>query len=95
MYVNLVRYSLGRGKSAEAQAFANELGPLIAVQDGCRSIVLFGDHSDGEGGLFVSWDSEANAVAATEVILPVLDRHLGAIVEGPPESRHFEVIWTR
>jgi hypothetical protein len=94
-HARLIRYSLGPGRSAEAQKVADELAPLIALQQGCENVAVFGDNGDGEGGIFVVWDSEANDLAAAEVIGPFIDRHLSGLLEDPPENRLFEVIWTR
>ncbi len=92
MYVRLVRFSFGPGKRAEAQAIADELGPLIASQPGCESVTVFGDDSDGEYGIVVLWDSTANADAAAGVVRPKLDEHFSGNVQGAPEARLFEVI---
>jgi hypothetical protein len=94
MYARLVRYSLGPGKSAEAQVLADHLAPLIAAQPGCTSVTIFGDESNGQGGVFVLWDSEADAMTAAPIIRPLLDEHLSGRVEGPPDTRLFEVLST-
>lgn len=92
MYARLVRFSFGPGKRAEAQAVADEIAPLIASQAGCESVTVFGDDSDGEYGIFVLWDSAANADAAARVVRPKLDEHLSGNVQRAPETRLFEVI---
>jgi hypothetical protein len=43
MYARLVRFAFGPGKRAEAQAVADDLGPLIASQPGCEGVTVFGD----------------------------------------------------
>jgi heme-degrading monooxygenase HmoA len=70
MYARLVRFSLGPGTRAVAQAVADDLPPLIASLPGCKGVTVFGDDSDGQYGLFVLWDSEANANAATQLLRP-------------------------
>jgi len=92
MYARLVRYSLGPGKRAEAQGLADHLAPLIAAQPGCASVTIFDDESNGEGGVFVLWDSEADAMTAAGIIRPLLDEHLSGHLEGPPDTRLFEVL---
>jgi heme-degrading monooxygenase HmoA len=92
MYARLVRFSFGPGKRAEAQAIADDLAPAIASQPGCESVTVFGDHSDGQYGIFVLWDSEDHANTAAGVIRPKLDEHFSGKVQGPPEARLFEVI---
>jgi hypothetical protein len=92
MYVRLVRFALGPEKRAVAQALADDLSPLIAAQPGCKSVTVFGDDSDGQYGLFVLWDSEANANAAAAVVRPKLDQHLSGHVQAPPDARLFEVL---
>lgn len=92
MFARLVRFSLGTGRRALAQALADDLAPRIASQSGCGGVTVFGDDSDGEYGIFVLWDSEANAAAAASVIRPILDKHLSGNVHAPPEARLFEVI---
>lgn len=92
MYARLVRFSFGPGRSAEAQALAGEIGPLIAAQPGCESVTVFGDGRDGEYGIFVLWDTADHANTAAGVVRPQLDEHLSGKVQRPPETRLFEVI---
>jgi quinol monooxygenase YgiN len=92
MYVRLVRFSFGPGKRAAAQAIADNLAPLIAAQAGCTGVTVFGDDRDGQYGIFVLWDSQANADAAARVIRPQLDALLAGNVQGPPDTRLFEVL---
>jgi hypothetical protein len=87
-----MRFTLGPGKRAAAQAIANEIAPLIASQPGCQGVTVFGDESDGEYGIFVLWDSTTNANAAAGVVRPQLDAHLSGNVQGQPDARLFEVI---
>ncbi len=92
MYARLVRFSLGPGRSAEAQALTDDLAPLIAQQPGCQHVTVFGDEGDGECGLFVLWDSQDNANAAAQVVRPKLDAHLAGKVQAPPDARLFKVL---
>ena len=92
MYARLVRFSFGPGKRAEAQALADELMPLITSQPGCESAVVFGDDSDGEYGIFVLWQTEAEADAAAQLVRPRTMEHLQRNAQGAPEMRLFEVI---
>ena len=92
MYARLVRFSFGPGKRAEAQAIADDLAPLIAGQPGCASVTVFGDDNDGQYGIFVLWDSQANAEAAAKLVRPQLDEHLAGNVQGAPETHLFEVL---
>ena len=94
MHARLVRFSLGPGKRAVAQALSDDIAPLIATQPGCNSVTVFGDDSDGQYGIFVLWDTEANANAAAQLVRPKLDQHLSGHVQAPPEARLFEVIST-
>ena len=92
MYARLVRFSLGAGKRHVAQALADDIAPLIKAQPGCSAVTIFGNDSDGEYGLFVLWDSEANANAAAAIVRPKLEAHVAGHVAGPPDARLFEVI---
>jgi hypothetical protein len=92
VYARLVRFSLGSGGRAVAQALADDLAPRISSQPGCGGVTVFGDDVDGEYGIFVLWDSEADAGAAAGVIRPILDRHLSGNVQAPPDARLFEVL---
>jgi quinol monooxygenase YgiN len=92
MYARLVRFSFGPGKRAEAQALADELVPLITSQPGCERAVVFGDDSDGEYGIFVLWQTEAEADAAAQLVRPKMMEHLQRNAQGAPEMRLFEVI---
>ncbi len=92
MYARLVRFSLGPGKRAIAQAIADDLTPLIRAHPGCHSVTVFGDDSDGQYGIFVLWDTEANANAAAQLVRPKLDQHLSGHLQSPPDARLFEVI---
>lgn len=53
---------------------------------------MFGDEGDGQYGIFVLWDTEANANAAAQLVRPKLDEHLGGHVHAPPDARLFEVL---
>ena len=92
MYARLVRFSFGPGKHTAAQSIADDIAPLIASQPGCQSVTVFGDETDGEYGIFVLWDSQANADAAARVIRPQLDELLAGNVQGSPDTRLFEVL---
>ena len=92
MYARLVRFSLVPGKRGVAQAVADDVAPVIAAQPGCKGVTVFGDDSDGQYGLFVLWDSEADANAAVAVIRPKLDAHLAGSLQGALEHRLFEVL---
>ncbi|MDP9236670.1 MAG: hypothetical protein M3P30_04590 [Chloroflexota bacterium] len=92
MYARLVRFSLGPGKRAVAQALADDLAPQIAAMPGCKGVTVFADDSDGESGLFVLWASQADANAAAPQIRPKLDEMLAAHVQGSPDIRLFEVL---
>ena len=91
MYARLVRFSMVPGKRAVAQAIADEIAPLISEEPGCKGVTVFGDDSDGQYGIFVLWDSQANANAAARVIRPKLDAHLAGSIQGAPDARLFEV----
>lgn len=91
MFARLVRFSLGPGKEADAQALADDLAPAIATQPGCSGVTVFVD-DNGECGLFVLWNSEEEANAAAQVIRPKLDQHLAGKVQSPPDARLFRVL---
>jgi quinol monooxygenase YgiN len=92
MLVRLVRFSLAPGKQAAAQALADDLAPQIRALKGCHGVHVFGDEADGEYGLFVLWDSQADADAAAGVIGPQLTAHLAGNAKSPPDIRLFEVL---
>jgi quinol monooxygenase YgiN len=90
-YARLVRFTCGPGDAAPAQALADDLAPLIRQQPGCEEVVVFGD-TDGEGGVFVLWDSKEHADSAAKLIRPKLDEHLTGHVTSPPDARLFSVL---
>jgi hypothetical protein len=92
MYARLVRFTLGPGKRHVAQAVADDISPLIASQPACKGVTVFGDDTDGQYGIFVLWDSEANANVAAQLVRPKLDEHLAGHVQGATEARLFEVL---
>jgi len=92
MYARMVRFNLGTGQRAVAQALADEVAPLIASQPGCESVSVFGDDTDGHYGIFVLWDTQENANAAARTVRPTLFAHLSGHVQAAPETRLFEVI---
>ena len=94
MYVRLVRFAFGPGKQDAAAKLAADLVPAISARPGCKGVTFFGDHSDGEYGLYVLWDSQENADAAASVIGPRLEQYLAGNVQRPPERRLFEVLQT-
>ena len=57
---------------------AADLIPAISAPPGCERATFFGDHADGEYGLYVLWDSEENAGAAARL----LGRSLASIWQG-------------
>ena len=95
MFARFVRFSIDPGNEAAAQELASELGPLIAVQPGCQAVSVFGDHTDGEYGIYVLWDSQENADAAAGLVRPRLNEHLAGIAKTPPETRLFGILWAR
>jgi heme-degrading monooxygenase HmoA len=95
MYARLVRFSLGPGGETKAQELANDLAPIISVQPGCQAVTVFGDHGDGEYGIYVLWDTQENADTAAGVVRPRLNEHLAGNVTAPPETRLFEVLWSK
>lgn len=95
MFARLVTFSFGPGQQQAAETLAAELGPLIRSQPGCSSATFFGDGADGEYGIFVLWDTPAQAAAAAAVVSPRLEQHLAGTVKGQPSRRLFEVIGPR
>jgi heme-degrading monooxygenase HmoA len=93
MYARLVRFSLEPGGETKARELANELAPLIAEQPGCQAVTVFGDHGEGEYGIYVLWDTQEHADIATGMVRPRLNDHLAGNAKGPPETRLFEVLW--
>lgn len=89
-YARLVRFATTSGSSA-TEALAKDLAPLIRQQPGCESVVVFGG-DDGEGGIFVIWDSQEHANAAAALIRPKLDEHLTGQLTRPPDTRLFPVL---
>jgi heme-degrading monooxygenase HmoA len=93
MFARLARFTFGAGRQAVAQALADEVAPLIAAQPGCNSVTVFGDDSDGEYGIFVVWDSQANADAAFKVVSSRLfEKYITPNTRGTPDIRLFKVI---
>jgi len=92
MFTRLVRFSLAPGSEIKAQALAEELTPLIAEQPGCQAVTIFGDHGDGEYGIYVLWDTREHADKAAGVVRPQLDKHLAGSIAAPPEARLFSVL---
>ena len=56
---------------------------------------LFGDESDGEGEIFVLWDTKDHTDTAANVVRPKLDEHLEANAQAPPDLRLFKVLATK
>ena len=92
MFARLVRFKLVPGSEAKAQELADELAALIADQPGCQAVTIFGDHGDGEYGIYVLWDTQEHADAAAGLVRPQLDKHLAGSVTAPPEPRLFRVL---
>ncbi len=92
MYARLVRFSLGPGKRAVAQAVADQVAPMVAAQPGCNGVTAFANDSDGECGLFVLWDTEANANAAAAFVRPKMNELLAPHAQGALDARLFEVL---
>jgi heme-degrading monooxygenase HmoA len=92
MFTRLVRFALAPGSETKAQQLADELTPLIAEQPGCRAVTIFGDHGDGQYGIYVLWDTQEHADAAAGLVRPQLDKHLAGSVTAPPEPKLFRVL---
>jgi hypothetical protein len=92
MYARLVRFSLGPDNTDVARTVAVELTPKITDMPGCRGVTVFGNDEDGECGLFVLWDSEAEANAAAGIIRPQLDGLIGPHIQDAPDARLFRVL---
>jgi len=95
MYARLVRFSIGPGNETKAQEMAEELGPLISVQPGCQAVTVFGEHGEGDYGVYVLWDTQEHADAAAGIVRPRLNEHLAGKATAPPETRLFEVLWAK
>jgi len=95
VFARLVRFSLEPGNETKARELAGEVGPLIAAQPGCQAVTVFGDHGEGEYGIYVLWDSQENADTAAGVVRPRLNEHLAGNVKAPPDTRLFEVLWSK
>jgi hypothetical protein len=94
VFVRLVRFSIDPGSDTRAQALASDMGPLIALQPGCQAVTVFGDHADGQYGIYVLWDTQENADAAAGVVRPRLNEHLAGSVKAAPETKLFGVLWS-
>jgi hypothetical protein len=94
VFARLVRFSIEPESDTKAQALASDIGQLIALQPGCQAVTVFGDHGEGEYGIYVLWDTQENADTAAGVIRPRLNEHLAGSVKAPPETRLFEVLWS-
>jgi hypothetical protein len=95
MYARLVSFNFGPGQQHAAETLAEDLGPLIRSQPGCSSATFFGDDTDGEYGIFVLWDTQAQANDAAVIVSPRLEQHLAGKVKGKLSARLFEVIGSR
>ncbi|MGA2521221.1 MAG: antibiotic biosynthesis monooxygenase [Acidimicrobiales bacterium] len=95
MYARLVRFSLEPGNEAKAQELAEELAPIISLQPGCQAVTVFGDHGEGDYGIYVLWDTQEHADNAAGVVRPRLNEHLAGNAKAPPETRLFEVLWAK
>lgn len=92
VFARLVRFSFDPGSHAQALALAADLPPRIRALPGCAGVQVFGNETDGEYGMFVLWESQADADAAASVIGPQLSAHLEGHVQGAPDIRLFEVL---
>ena len=55
-------------------------------------MTFFGDDTDGEYGLFVTWESKDHAETAAASVGPILQGALSGVVKSPPSMRLFEVM---
>ena len=91
MYARLVRFNLGPGNRDVVQTLADDIAPKIAAMPGCHGVHVFTD-DDGESGIFVLWDSAANANSAAPIIRPQLNKVIESNVQGEVDARLFEVL---
>ena len=92
MYARLVRFILKKEISQQVEKTLSDLVKAIKRQKGCKGATFFSDDADGASGLFVLWDTQANADAAAEVISPQLTRCLAGNTQGTVERRLFPVL---
>jgi hypothetical protein len=58
----------------------------------CHNVTAFGDHGEGEYGIYVLWDTEDHANPAAMVVRPQLNQHLAGNATTPPDARLFSVL---
>jgi hypothetical protein len=95
MFARLVKFNVGSGQQQAAETLAEDLGPLIRSLPGCSSATFFGDDTDGEYGIFVLWETQAQAESAAAIVSPRLEQHLAGKVKGGSSRRLFKVIGAR
>lgn len=92
MYVRLVRFALSPGKESVATDLAHDLVPQIRKQPGCQAVTCFGDAESGEYNLYVLWNSQEEANAASRIMAPKLEQHLNGNTARPYERNLYPVI---
>ena len=90
-YARLILFTLGPGTRSTAEALADEMIPTVKAQKGFKDISFLVDAETGEYGAFILWDSQENADAAKEALVPVLLSKIGSMVKSPPSIKLFEV----
>ncbi len=91
MYVRIVEFTLGPGTRETAERLADQVNRLCPSLQGFHSVSFFGDFDTGQYGAFYVWRTRADADAAANSIVPLLQREAGTLLKAPPTRRTFEL----
>lgn len=91
MYARLVLFTLGPGMRDTAERLADSVAPQVQNLKGFKSVTFIGDDETGEYGSFSLWETQEDAQAVAEALLPKLQEAVGDRMKGPPTVRNLEV----
>jgi hypothetical protein len=85
-------FTLGPGKRSTAEKLLGQFAPAIRTRKGFKSVTFLGDHTVGEYGALVVFESKEDADATFEALFPQLQQAVAGIAESAPIRRLFEVL---
>lgn len=91
MYARYIMLRLGPDSRALAERIADEAFPIYQAQEGFKSVFFLADDPRGEHGSLSVWESRETAEKAIAAPGSWLRQSYGARLQGPPETRMFEI----
>ena len=91
MYARLNLLHFKPGTLDKGHESARVASAAYKALKGFKSMVFIGDDEANEFGSFSLWETKEDAEAASEGLRPRMTEEIGDLLEGPPNTRVFQV----